>query len=973
MSTLILVACVIVSAQSDYTLEQVDMSPSNELQYYSTYVLDINNRGYFCGYYTNSLKENVGFIVTRKGVQFDFDVSTTGSTDNKVVSINDNDVALISSNTDGLTTLWKIHVGDEQKSDLVKVEGVRINTVTALKINNRNDISGWYQGQNSRWLFILHDSIVPPGQSAWQASRYMSGSTAYNTFGSGMDTNNVITGFYNDSPNFIPFLYNANTDTYRRLASATRVKLWDMNNSQIMVGEYQQANGVYMACIGEVQGASLKTTSLDFIFHSNTIQSVANGINDKGHVVGQFYDASTKTWKGFIYRPGKDRYGYEGYDANGYKKNLFSFENSESAQIGDIYSHWNKEFCDKYIDYDRSDTYLNDGSPLLDAEMKKSFAMETVPNRNHLDWKSFCSEVDNNTTLVGTALDKDYYRKIYKKQLFEAWLTWIDDPDDSTEFFTGDCFGFATLSLLNYVNPQVLNDWFNIPMNVDLHSFSNMDSLTKRAIVRSQFKQHNPVLSEKYFIEDIARTKQWYGLYRTKTYMMDTLQKVNIRPLGIGGTEDSADWRHAVFPHHIHTPKKLPFRNPSTLTLETDTIIIYDPNYADSPGRFVKLRSDLNTIDNAGLFSFDYDLNFILFDKPTYTELLNTPFTFNPYKTVKSGNNVILAAKKDNRFRFGFSRNSDYVIQSNSQFCSKRGRSYRNKISDLIDVKNYGVKSILPINFLADTSKSLSFNLSKYGNSQMHIAQTVDDISMTINRKSTLDETDNGSLSRRTICYGNPESKAKEISCTYTQRKGPENKAVSISATSIRMQAHDSLITRVPKDYSYEIVHPIDGTLSYDLSMYVLFPNELRHFARKNISLQSHSSHTITAYSSTSADGSATIQIDSNLDGVVDDSIAVVESPVEVEDNQPSNNWISVGPNPAKDFINVTVDEEHVGDYTLVLCDLDGRILSSTVATFQNSNTSVRIDLSSYYAGVYSLAAVDKSQRVVFVSRVVKE
>lgn len=64
----------------------------------NTYMMDINNRAYSRGYYTKPNGDNVGFIITRKGVEFHIDNNViAGCFDIKVVSINDNDVALVST------------------------------------------------------------------------------------------------------------------------------------------------------------------------------------------------------------------------------------------------------------------------------------------------------------------------------------------------------------------------------------------------------------------------------------------------------------------------------------------------------------------------------------------------------------------------------------------------------------------------------------------------------------------------------------------------------------------------------------------------------------------------------------------------------------------------------------------------------------------------------------------------------------
>ena len=72
-----------------------------------------------------------------------------------------------------------------------------------------------------------------------------------------MDTNNNVAGYYLDAPNFYPFLHNATNNTYQILTAPNKTKVWDMNNNNVMVGEYQQGNGYYMAFIGNIVGNTL--------------------------------------------------------------------------------------------------------------------------------------------------------------------------------------------------------------------------------------------------------------------------------------------------------------------------------------------------------------------------------------------------------------------------------------------------------------------------------------------------------------------------------------------------------------------------------------------------------------------------------------------------------------------------------------------------------------------------------------------
>lgn len=960
-------SAIVASAQK-YTLEQLDMSPEGELKQYDTYVTDINNRGFLTGYYTNNLGENVAFIITRKGVQFHLGVEATGSTDSRAVSINDNDIAIIVTKTSGKTTIWKIHVVDEDISELVQVQGVEIDNAEATNINNKNDICGWYQGQNSRWLFVLHDSIVPPGQPKWYASRYMPTATFYDTWGSAVDTNQIACGFYQEGQSYKPYLHNTSNNTYRILSAPTKTKIWDMNNSQTMVGEYQQGNGVYMACYGNVQGISLKTVSLGYIFHSNTIQSVANGINDKGHIVGQFLDPNTKKWKGFIYRPGEGKYGYEKYD---FKKHIWSFENNESDEPGDTYMHWNKDFFNTYINYSLFDPYLYDGTPLLDDKAKQLYKVNHIRNNVSPEWKSFCIEEDENYTPMGTAQDKEEYRAIYKYDIMNRWFICqskgVDDKGQPGAFL-GDCYGFAITSLLHYCDSTSLHGRYNLPIGGELFSYSNMDSVAKRAVSRGQLLQLNPTLKEWYW--DVPTLWNWDGLYRTKTYMLDTLQKVNIRTISLYLEKDGDTSGHAVFPHHIHTPQKLPFLNPSTGKLESDTVIIYDSNYPTFPGSYFTIRSDRNAV-LGGYSSPDYKLVDVEFQKPTFTEIMNTPYA--AFKSDKSKGNITATIKKSRFYNFCCSPKTDYTISNNGLQCYQQNNIYKNYIPKLRPEKGSGTKAFRPLYFSTDTAEAYAIQLKQYRDSVMRIIQSSDDVTMSLNRDAKASELDNLSVGKNRISYGNPETIAKSLTSNYTQigRRNQTKKSVNIILTDIGVASNDSLITMVPADYTYRLLHPKGGDIRYNLDVYVVHENTVKHFSKEKLLLPANTSHTINPYHQSSSGLTVVVYEDKNMDGVSDDTTAIQDAPLNVGEDEQNVDWIKTYPNPATNYIKIHSQNAGAELCSLLLVNTEGRIIHQGM--LQSGAEEYTIDLSGNAVGMYYLFVLDSQHQAIYKQQIIKK
>lgn len=944
--------CSFLYSQSQYTLEQVDFT-SPGFPAYNTYMMDINNRGYSCGYFTTSGGQNIGFVITRKGVRLLVNQALTGSTDNRVVSINDNNVALVSTDIGGVTTLYKMYVADEEMTGFVQVNGLGQNPVTALKINNLNDISGWYQGVNSRWLFVLHDSIVPAAQPVWQATRYHP-AAYYNTWGSGVNNNNQIGGFYLDAPNFYPFLCDVSANTYQILTAPSKTKVWDMNNNNVMVGEYQQGNGFYMAFIGTISGNTLNVTSLANIFHNNTIQSVANGISDNGMVVGNFLDPNTSTWKGFIYRPGQDKYKYDGWN---FVKHSWNFINSSDTLPGNTTCHWNKDFFDQYVNYNLFDNYLYNGDPLNDSIIIKKYNKPTINNYLHPDWKSFAIEADNNYTPNGSLTDKLIYKYFKKYALYDKYVKFIKKSNSNGKF-TGDCFGFTTLSMMYFADDNSIHQKFNVPQFINLSTVNNMDSVCKRAITRGQLQQFDKVLRAKY--KGLSMFP-WFGLYRTKTYMSDPLQYVDYRVIGITLVDGNDTGGHAIFPYEIRTPKKLPYLDPVTTTLEADTVMVYDPNYPMDSTQYLLVGSDwvYNEID---FFSPAYNVIWTNFELPTYTELKNTTF-------------AALKAKRsfDTLFDFCFSPNTDYIINKSGQVCSQINNVYSNGIPSLIAEKGTGPKAFRPLFFTADTADLYNIQLRNYNDNNMSITKTVDDITMGISREAMLSEKDNFTIKRKQITYGNPDNINKNITCHFVQTHDGASQSVNIVANQIAITPNDSLITKTPYDYAYQIIHPGGNNVTYNLDIYALYNDSVKHFVTNTLPLNTNTSHLIDPYYNGPNGLQTVIYVDNGLNGNNDDTLFVPEIALGSGNNIKNVDYIKTFPNPIQNILNVQINHSENTVFNIIIADLGGRIVARKTINQDTDLSSTTINMENFTTGNYFIIVFDKNNNPIYVDKLLKK
>lgn len=939
----------------NYSLEEVNLTPADFAGQYNTYMTDINNRGFASGYYTDSNGHDVGFVITRKGVLLEITQQQTGILNNRVVSINEHDVALVSSDDNGTTVLWKMYVADEAMTNLVQVNGLGQNPVTALKINNKNDISGWYQGVNSRWLFVLHDSIIPPAQPAWYASRYMVGPTWYNTWGVASDSN-ITAGFYLDAPNYYPFLHDQNNNTYQILTAPSKTKVWDMNSSHTMVGEYQQGNGTYMAFIGTVSGNTLNVNSLANIFLNITYQSVANGISENGTVVGNFYDPYTSSWKGFIYKPGVEKYRYNGWN---FQQHSWKLLNSSTIDPSNTTTHWNKSFMDQYVNYNLFDNYLYNGDPLIDSFIKMKYCKTYFKNSLNPDWKSFAIEADKNYTPNGSAIDKLIYKYFKKYKLFDKYVKFIGKD---TNGFEGNCYGFAITSMMYYADDSSIYKKFGVPMYAGLYTYFNDDSVCKRAIVRGQLQQFDPILKKKYLSKNSELITPWFGLYRTKTYMMDPQQYVNYRTLGLTLQFGDDYGGHAVFPYEIKTPKQLPFYDAANNIVNSDTVMIYDSNFPLDSSQFISIFAGRNLNYNLVYESSAYNLVFTEFNQPTFTELKNTT-----YAALKPTRSI------DTTYDFALSPKTDFIIENGGKTTSFINHTYLDSIDNLDPMLGTGIKAFKPLFFMSDTTYSYHIKLLNYEDSTMSITQTIDDISMGISRVATSNQNDNLSIKNRMISYGNPENIAKNITCHFVQTHDGATQSVNLVAHNIALAANDSLITKNPYNYAYQIIHPAGADVNYDVDMYVLYTDSVKHFAAGPLVLAGNTSHLIDPYYIGPNGPQTVIYVDNGLNGTDDDTLFVPQVALNTIDVMKNAEYIKVYPNPLSQYLNIQVDQKQEEQYTIAISDLSGKIVRNVSMKLGGLSNKHTIDLNAIQSGTYLVFVFDKNNKMIFNQKIIKK
>lgn len=935
--------CCAANAQM---LETVDMSTIGTP--HNTYLTGINDKGFVTGYYQNG-GNDYGFIITPEGTKLMVNPLVVGATGTKVESINDNNVAIVTAVNGGTTTLYKCYVDEatDTIAGIVALQNVQQPNAVPLDINNNNDIAGWYQGVQ-RWLFVKHDSIVPGGNSAWEAARYeTAGPTYYNTWGTGINDVNDVAGYYIDGSLYFPFKYDNLSGSYTTLSyGGFKIKPTDINNQGWMAGEYQQTNGFWMGFYAYTgTGSFTQWHSLDIIFDNNTIQSVANGINANQDVVGSFLHPDGH-WVGFIYHPNVTEYRIPG----GFTihNNTWPMLNS-SAGTNAIWQngYWGTS------DYMNQDPYANNGIPLVTPHIQTQFQLNNggvLLDNLSPTWKGFATEIDSlGVGLVPGTFAVNYYNHIVKPVFFSKLL---QVPAKYT--FAGYCYGFSYTTLLRYFDDPLFTSWFGLPANSNLPQINNTDNTAILAIERTQHKQFcNPALL-KYYPDFHDKISMWAGLYRLKNTYRLPLNETNPRAVyhktvDINGTQG---W-HSILPYKIRTPRKLPFDVP---TMKYDTLFIYDSNHPLDSSQFYTIRSIEYNVPEDSAKNTEYDdMVYLSFNEVSIKEMMEIEHT--AFKSTSGTNNSPYLT-------FSLSRSLYYNINGpGGSQAILNGSGFNSTGDGFVPMQSKAEGINAPAGFSLDTNNTVTFTTYDYQDGAMLWNQNNSRKSMGITREALQTETDHSTLKNRFISYGNPDAVTKYLNAYLNEASDDMTLGTSITATNICAAQGDSILVENPTPYVLKITK-VNGTANctYNLDVYTAYDSDTVKEHHTVVELTGNTSHTIDPYYN---GNDISISVDNGLDGTVDDTYTVTGWPVGMG-NVIQQNGIKVYPNPTDDVLSI--DFGVAGKYQIMITDVVGKTLYST-----STATNATIPMGQYPAGIYLIQVADEKGRVLMKDKIMKQ
>lgn len=941
---LVLLMCIASFSATAQQLEQVDMSsPSSD---YDTYVTGINNSGYVTGYYTPPGGSNVGFIITPTGKKLLLNPAFIGATDTKVESINNHGVAVMSA-VGSSYPLYKVYVDTVGDSigTIVNISNVQQTNAQPVDINDLNDMSGWYQG-SQRWLYVQHDSIVPGGNSAWEANRYQtSGPTYYNSWGTGINNANKVAGFWVDGSMYTSYIYDNITHTFDTLASTSKVRTWDINNNNIVCGEYQQTNGFWMAYVADVSSGSYTAfNSLDELFDANTIQSIATGINDQGEIVGNFTHPGTGKSVGFIYHPADTAFMMPGFT---FVNNTWGMKNS-NVGTNPI---WTSNYYGSF-DYTNSDPYANINNGIENYIATNYNGPTPLPSGMCVAWLGFATEIDASGIGVSTdPTDQQSYLNIYRDNYLDRWV----NPGIST-LFAGYCYGFSYTSLFHLYENQIFPNWFNLPLTYDTYNAPNTDVTAIKAVERTFIKQSDVETYNKYGFPNYNKLSMWGGLYRLKNTYRKSFTDTDPPALAIyiGGTNPGY---HSILPYRVKTPTSLPFDHP---TIEYDTLYIYDSNYPHDSSQYFTVNSYKFNAIHDSIYNASYpDLVRVSFNKPGVR--FASTVEHAQMKSTAGGVNY------DAHMVFNL-RNGYYNVASTNSQASVNGSGYtfNDNTTEFIPYKPEFNIDMTTTAHTMDTVNAANITTYNYTDSLMSWVQSNKSRTMKITRDALPAETDHSTQKNRLISYGNPDNVTKYLNAQLTQITDDISQATNIKISGICAAPGDSIVTESPTEFVYKVTKVVGTTsCAYNLSTWTLYNGDSVKEFHADIPLDPNSSHTIDPY----YDGGTqvVVSIDNGNDGSIDDTIVIAGWPVGIE-KIINEGGIKVYPNPVQD--ELTVEFAHSGDYNIMITDVIGKVIYNNPVS---ATGKIKVPMAGYAAGVYLIQVADSKGAAILKNKIIKQ
>ena len=928
-----------VSAQ---TLEEVSFGAGT-----NTYLTGINNAGFICGYY-DSASATMGFVINPNGKIIRSNYTTAYST--KFMKINDHNVLLVNKTTGSTIESDKAYYDSTTESIPGGFVAMSNNQQPGLAqpfgLNNNNDFSGWYQGSTYRFLWVNHDSV--PASPQWVFDKYLT----YNTIGTAINDNGKTTGFYINGSTYGPFIYDVPTNTFTILNTAFHMQPYGINNSNAICGSFQQTAGYNTAFWGPVNNGIVTIHALNTLWQNPNTQSIANGINDKNEIVGDYVHPVSGNYIGFIYRPNTNEYRLPGFN---FSTMTWKMVNTTAFPANNT-AIWTPNFTNS-LDYTIRDPFNTSAPPVIDsfleAVLSPQFCYQPNLRNTCADWRSFAKEVDANN-ILGTPTNYEAWKHT---QYYKLVTTSAYGPK-----FGGTCYGFAYTSLMKYIGDSLLLNRFGIPLGTNLGTVPNTDSVAITAVVRAYLKQYDPTI-KRYLPSHKNEVLPWSGLYRLKNCYLDTMtSRRNPRAVYMMEVDQNnvtdTEW-HEVLPYKIRTPRMFPFDNGATIAY--DTMYVYDSNYPGDSNQHYTITSNnlLAYLDEAENPAY-----------PTFAQLCFNEVGIREIMPVFHSALKQTSYPADTVLDLSMPANHYYTITgSGNTHIAYTGHTPANNIPYLTTVSQKD-SVVKPKYYETDTVHSVAVTSYNYTDSAMLWNINDKHHIIGITRSAKPSESDNGTWKGRTMSYGTHDAVTKQLNGYLMEQDDDPNKGVNILASGLTMNAGDSILTENPSHFVYKITRFGSTNDKYDLWIYMEGADSLRQFRMHDIPIDGNTSHTIVPYYGPTGK-TVVILVDAGNNGTIDSMITLTQTSLGIVNTRLPNGQVSIYPNPAHNMLTVAWKSDIPQGSSIIISDIAGRIVANK--STGGAAHSMTIPVNDLPAGAYIIRMMDENGNMLYGDKFVKE
>lgn len=964
-------------SKAQYSLDEVIVHDNTD-----TRLLDVNNKGMICGYYIHHTTSNeVGFVINDAGRIHNF-FAPVGYTHTRVVSINDRDTPTIlirASNSIALNAdadVFKSYYFPKGDS-FSQWQQITLSVTNGYptRVNNNNHMLGWYaQGSSinsARYFWLYFDSLQtkPANHSSqYYATRYTKPPAAPQpTFGSGINDNGIMCGYYYDLNNqtYTSFVFDINTNAFTIFNNFSGRQLYDINNSGFVVGRLISGSNE-RAFMGTYSGTTL--TSILIPIFSQSMESEFTGVNDDTVIVGNYKHPTSGRWIGFVYRRNVSEFKLPGFIFNRHTwKMRNNHDYSASPNDTDIWT--NKYFGSP--NYGNYDIYANQSVKISKDIWPDGWQLA---DKSSYTWLGFCQEIDEyqyGPNANNSNNDSLNYQVTHRPLMFEKYTIYTADGEgkhlteiinnDSFAYgsFGGYCYGFSYTVLQKLYDSTTYKNWFNVTQNKDAADYNNSDTQAINTIERTMIKQLDGNVYSQHGAPNFRKVPMWTGLYRLKNEFRKSHSEINPRTISFKITNNG--W-HSTMPYKIKTPLTLPIDN------QRDTVFIYDSNIPNDSNQYFLVKGNMSIFNtNHDSFSNAYytsGVTSINFNKPGVKDLPEF------YGHKKHSNLKPNGINDDEPFyTFAINGSEDYTLKNNGNDSAYFvGDEFENNIEELTPKIPYNKKPI-PFAYMSDTANAFSLK-ANVDNSYPFTKWTIinNTYAMGILRPTSNNtETDYGVFKNKYIAYGSKDNATKVMTLSYIQADYFDEFGVNYKIKNFVVKQDDSFITSSPEDYWYKIVRIGGDSTEYDISLQILDNGNLRTL-NTTIGINGNSTHVYDPYYNGPQGNQLVIFVDEGNTGTYNDTLFL--DPINIKEQFKNATYVSVYPNPVNDYLSIELSNHFNAAYELNITDITGKQIMKESINLRSGKAS--ISLSNLSSGLY-IVQIKKDGDNIYREKVFKK